>query len=73
MAYVPNSRDGVIYAPSRGHDVNRINLDAIKGKLRFTGIEGLDAQLTLSIMRDLSDTRSFILVNQPGTLNPRLP
>lgn len=72
LAYVHNSRDGVTYDPTLKHDVNRINLDAIKGKLRYTGINGLDALLTLSVLRDRSDTRSYIPVAQPGTFNPRL-
>ena len=72
LAYIHRSRDGVTYDPTLGHGVNRISLDAIRGKLRFTGITNLDALLTVNVTRDRSDTRSYIPVNQPGTFNPRL-
>jgi iron complex outermembrane receptor protein len=66
LAYIHRSRDGVTWDPTLGHDVNRIDLDAIRGKLRFTGIANLDALLTVNVTRDRSDTRSYIPVNQPA-------
>lgn len=66
ISYIHRSRDGVTYNPTLGHDVNRIDLDGWRGKLRFTGIENLDAQLTVNVIRDRSDSRSYIPVNQPG-------
>lgn len=72
IAYIHRTRDGVTWDPTLGHDVNRISLDALRGKLRFTGIANLDALLTVNVTRDRSDTRSYIPVNQPGTFNPRL-
>ena len=66
VSYIHRSRDGVTYNPTLGHDVNRIDLNAWRGKLRFTGINDLDAQLTLNVTRDRSDSRSYIPVNQPG-------
>ncbi|WP_242129005.1 TonB-dependent receptor [Sphingobium sp. Sx8-8] len=72
ISYIHRSRDGVTYDPTLGHDVNRIDLDAWRGKLRFTGIEGLDALLTVNITRDRSDSRSYVPVNQPGSFSRRL-
>ncbi len=66
VSYIHRSRDGVTYNPTLGHDVNRIDLDGWRGKLRFTGINDLDAQLTLNVIRDRSDSRSYVPVNQPG-------
>jgi len=71
LAYIHRSRDGVSWDPTLGHDVNRIDLDALRGKLRFTGISGLDALLTVNVTRDRSDSRSYIPVNQPGTFDIR--
>ncbi|SEQ85264.1 TonB-dependent receptor [Sphingobium sp. YR768] len=66
VSYIHRTRDGVTYNPTLGHDVNRIDLDGWRGKLRFTGIDDLDAQLTVNVIRDRSDSRSYIPVNQPG-------
>ncbi len=71
LAYIHRDRDGVTHDPTLGHDVNRIDLDNLRGKLRFTGIENLDALLTLNLIRDRSDTRSYIPVNQPGGFDRR--
>ena len=66
ISYIHRSRDGVTYDPTLGHDVNRINLDGWRGKLRFTGLARLDALLTVNVTRDRSDSRSYVPVNQPG-------
>jgi iron complex outermembrane receptor protein len=71
VAWIHRTRDGVTYNPTLGHDVNRIDLDAWRAKLRFTGIANLDALLTANVLRDRSDTRSYIPVNQPGTFSRR--
>jgi len=71
IGYIHRSRDGVTYDPTLGHDVNRIDLDGWRGKLRFTGIEGLDALLTVNVTRDRSDSRSYVPVNQPGPFSRR--
>ena len=71
IAYIHRSRDGVTYDPTLGRDVNRIDLNAWRGKLRFTGIENLDALLTLNVTRDRSDTRAYIPVVQPGGFSRR--
>jgi iron complex outermembrane receptor protein len=66
LSYIHHERDGVTFDPTLNHDVNRINLDAFRAKLRWTPTERLDAQLTVNALRDRSDTRSYIPVNQPG-------
>ena len=66
VSYIHRSRDGVTYNPTLGHDVNRIDLDGWRGKLRFTGLTDLDALLTVNLIRDRSDSRSYIPVTQPG-------
>jgi iron complex outermembrane receptor protein len=71
ISYIHRSRDGVTHDPTLGHDVNRIKLDGLRGKLRFTGIDNLDALLTLNIIRDRSDSRSYVPVVQPGTFSRR--
>jgi len=71
LAYIRRTRDGVTWDPTLGHDVNRINLDALRGKLHFTGIADLDALLTVNVTRDRSDTRSYIPVVQPGDFSIR--
>ncbi|MGK2912173.1 MAG: TonB-dependent receptor [Sphingobium sp.] len=72
IAYIHRSRDGVTYDPTLGHDVNRIDLNAWRGKLRFTGIRDLDALLTVNITRDRSDSRSYVPVVQPGPFSRRI-
>lgn len=71
VSYIHRSRDGVTYNPTLGHDVNRIDLDGWRGKLRFTGLADLDAQLTLNVIRDRSDSRSYIPVRQPAPFSRR--
>ena len=66
LSYIHHERDGVTFDPTLNHDVNRIDLDALRAKLRWTPTERLDAQLTLNALRDRSDTRSYVPVNQPG-------
>ncbi len=66
LSYIHHQRDGVTEDPTLGHDVNRINLDAYRGKLRWTPTDRLHAQFTLNALRDRSDSRSYIPVRQPG-------
>ena len=66
FSYIHHKRDGVTDDPTLGHDVNRINLDAYRAKLRWTPNDRLDALLTINALRDRSDTRSYIPVRQPG-------
>ncbi|CAN7142663.1 TonB-dependent receptor [Phenylobacterium sp. LjRoot225] len=66
LSFIHHSRDGITHDPTLGHDVNRIDVDAYRAKLRWTPNERLDALLTLNAVRDRSDSRSYIPVRQPG-------
>ena len=66
FSYIHHKRDGVTFDPTLNHDVNRIDLDAFRAKLRWTPTDRLDALLTVNALRDRSDTRAYIPVNQPG-------
>ncbi|BCW89210.1 Vitamin B12 transporter BtuB [Alphaproteobacteria bacterium SO-S41] len=66
LSYIHHSRDGTAFDPTLNHDVNRIDLDAIRGKLRWTPNEALDILFTVNLLRDRSDSRSYIPVRQPG-------
>ncbi|HEX7884891.1 MAG TPA: TonB-dependent receptor, partial [Phenylobacterium sp.] len=66
LSYIRHKRDGVTFDPTLNHDVNRIDVDAYRAKLRWTPNERLDALLTVNATRDRSDTRSYVPVRQPG-------
>lgn len=66
LSYIHHQRDGVTEDPTLGHDVNRVDLDAWRGKLRWTPNDRFDAQLTLTALKDRSDSRSYIAMRQPG-------
>ena len=66
VAYIHHSRDGVTHDPTLGHDVNRIDVDSVRAKLRWTPTASLDVLATVNLVRDRSDSRSYIPVNQPG-------
>ncbi|MET0342690.1 MAG: TonB-dependent receptor [Polyangiales bacterium] len=66
LAFLHARRDGFTYAPTLKRDVNRINVDALRIKLRWTPTARLDVQLTGTGMIDRSDTRSYVPHNQPG-------
>lgn len=66
LSYVHHDRDGVTYDPTLGHDVNRVDLDALRGKLLWTPTDKLNVELTLTGVRDRSDSRSYIPAVQPG-------
>jgi iron complex outermembrane recepter protein len=66
LSYIHHKRDGITFDPTLNHDVNRIDLDAFRAKLRWTPVDRLDVLLTLNALRDRSDTRSYIPVKQPG-------
>jgi iron complex outermembrane receptor protein len=66
LSYIRHERDGVTFNPTLNHDVNRIDLDAYRAKLRWTPNDRLDALLTINALRDRSDSRSYIPVRQPG-------
>lgn len=66
LSYIRHKRDGVTEDPTLGHDVNRIDLDAYRGKLRWAPNDRFDALLTVNALKDRSDSRAYIPVRQPG-------
>ena len=68
LSYIHHSRDGVTFDPTLNHDVNRIDLDAYRAKLRWTPTDKLDVLLTVNALKDRSDSRSYVPVTQPGGL-----
>ena len=71
LSYTHHSRDGVTGDPTLGHDVNRIDLDQFRAKLRWTPNERSDVLVTADYLHDTSDTRSYIPVRQPGGFDPQ--
>jgi iron complex outermembrane receptor protein len=63
-------RDGTAFDPTLQRDVNRIDLYALRGKLRWIPNELWDIQATLNGMIDRSDSRSYIPRSQPGAFSP---
>jgi iron complex outermembrane receptor protein len=66
LSYIHHSRDGVTFDPTLNHDINRIDLDAYRGKLRWTPTDKLDVLLTVNALKDRSDSRSYVPVVQPN-------
>jgi iron complex outermembrane recepter protein len=66
LSYIHHKRDGTADDPTLGHDVNRIDLDAYRGKLHWAPTDRFDALLTINALRDRSDSRAYIPVKQPG-------
>lgn len=66
LSYIHHSRDGVTFDPTLNHDVNRIDLDAYRAKLRWTPTDRWDVLLTLNALKDRSDSRSYVPVTQPN-------
>ncbi|WP_337188039.1 TonB-dependent receptor [Phenylobacterium sp.] len=66
LSYIRHKRDGITFNPTLNHDVNRIDLDSYRAKLRWTPTDALDVLLTVNALRDRSDTRGYVPVRQPG-------
>jgi len=66
VAFSRNRRDGITDNPTQRIDVNRIDVDSGRIKLRWTPTEKWDIQTTLNGTIDRSDTRSYIPTRQPG-------
>lgn len=66
LSFLHNRRDGFVWDPTLNRDVNRINVDAARIKLRWTPTEKWEVQATFNGMLDRSDSRSYIPKNQPG-------
>jgi len=71
VAFLRNRRDGTANDPTLHRDVNRIDLDSARIKLRWTPSDKWDVLTTLNGMIDRSDTRSYIPARQPdGGFSP---
>jgi iron complex outermembrane receptor protein len=66
VSYLHNSRDGIDFDPTLNRDVNRIDVDAARVKLRWTPGDRWDLVGTFNGMVDRSDSRSYIPAAQPG-------
>lgn len=66
VAFLRNRRDGTAYDPTLHRDVNRIDLDSARIKLRWTPSEKWDVLTTFNGMIDRSDSRSYIPARQPN-------
>ncbi|MEI9939088.1 MAG: TonB-dependent receptor [Pseudomonadota bacterium] len=66
VAFLRNRRDGITDDPTLHRDVNRIDLDSARIKLRWTPNDKWDVLTTLNGMIDRSDSRSYIPAKQPG-------
>ena len=71
VTVIHHSRDGITHDPTLGHNVNGIDVDSVRAKLRWTPNADLDVLATVNVVRDRSDTRSYIPVNQPGVVFDR--
>ena len=66
LAFLHNQRDGIDFDPTLNRDVNRIDVNAARAKIRWTPDSRWDLQGTLNGMIDRSDSRSYIPAAQPG-------
>jgi iron complex outermembrane receptor protein len=66
LAYTHYDRDGTHRDPTLDRRVNGIDVNALRGKLRWTPTATTDVQVTLDGLRDRSDTRSYTPKVQPG-------
>ncbi|MEY4511470.1 MAG: hypothetical protein RLZZ450_3592 [Pseudomonadota bacterium] len=71
LSFLHNRRDGFVWDPTLHRDVNRINVDAARIKLRWTPTHKWDVLTTFNGMLDRSDTRSYVPNNQPGEFSKR--
>jgi iron complex outermembrane receptor protein len=72
LAFVHSQRDGTTDDPTIGRRVNDIDVNAARGKLRFTPNDDLDIQLTADGMIDHSNTAYYTPLLQKGGFNPNL-
>jgi iron complex outermembrane receptor protein len=72
LAFVHSERDGTTYDPTIKMNVNNINYDALRGKLKFTPTDDLQILLTADGMIDHSNTAYYTPLVQKGGFNPNL-
>ncbi|MEE3622612.1 TonB-dependent receptor [Nitrospirillum sp. BR 11752] len=66
LAYGHEQHDGYTHDPTINKDVNDLNVDSARAKLKLQATEDLDIQLTLDAKRDRSTTAYYTPKNQPG-------
>jgi iron complex outermembrane receptor protein len=66
ISFLHNRRDGFTWNPTQTRDMNRINLDAARIKLRWTPTKKWDVLATFTGLLDRSDSRSYVPLNQQG-------
>ncbi len=66
VAFLHNQRDGIDWDPTLVRDVNRIDVDAGRVKIRWTPGDRWDILGIANGMIDRSDSRSYIPAAQPG-------
>ncbi|MET0283116.1 MAG: TonB-dependent receptor [Polyangiales bacterium] len=66
ISFLHNRRDGFTYNPTQTRDVNRINVDAARIKLRYTPTRKWDLLATFNGIVDRSDSRSYVPLDQGG-------
>jgi iron complex outermembrane receptor protein len=70
LAFVHSERDGTTVDPTIHMNVNNINYDAARAKLKITPIDELEILLTADGMIDHSNTAYYTPLVQPGKFNP---
>jgi iron complex outermembrane receptor protein len=71
LSFLEHHRDGTAFDPTLNRDVNRIDVNSLRGKLRWTPTDRWDIQGTVTRTVDRSDTRSYIPYDQPEGFSTR--
>lgn len=73
LTYSHRQHDGYTYDPTISRDVNDLDVDSARLKIRATPTDNLDIQLTVDGSRDRSSTAYYTPKVQPGgTFDPQL-
>jgi iron complex outermembrane receptor protein len=70
LTFLHKQRDGFTYDPTIKRDVNDIDTNAARVKLRYRPTEDWDVQLSADGTRDRSTTDYYTPLRQPGAFNP---
>ena len=70
ITYLHKQRDGFTYDPTLKRDVNDVDVDAARLKLRYRPAEDWDVQFSADGTRDRSTTDYYTPLRQPGPFNP---
>jgi iron complex outermembrane receptor protein len=72
LAFVHSDRQGTTYDPTIHLNVNNINYDSLRGKLKLTPTDDLEIVLSADGMLDHSNTAYYTPLVQKGGFNPNL-